>query len=361
MPDPNFIVSGLSSYVKQDEKVLLKNIMFGKGTRARISIQPGVKTSEALHPFEVAAAFGDASACGFDPTGTVTISERVISVAAIKQDLEICPKTLEGKYAEYLVKTDAQAQKDNRPFEEEVMQGLIASINMGLETLIWQGDVSKTTDLILKWFDGFIEIASDSVTASTGVIGVNIASGTTAYAGIDAVIRRIPAAVKRYAKNMGTRVEVNVAPEIFDAYMADLVALNLVHYNPGNGDVDEFKHPGTNIWVVSTDGLEGCLKVLATYPENLYYGTDGANDEEILDVWYSQDARTWRMKAEWKSGVQIAFLDRVVLGTFAAAPAAEVSVNAGLAAVAANTEKSADILEGAYDETAGAIKNLPTT
>ena len=104
MPDPNFIVSGLSSYVKQDEKVLLKNIMFGKGTRARISIQPGVKTSEALHPFEVAAAFGDASACGFDPTAVVTISERVISVAAIKQDLEICPKTLEGKYAEYLTK-----------------------------------------------------------------------------------------------------------------------------------------------------------------------------------------------------------------------------------------------------------------
>lgn len=341
MPDPNFIVSGLSSYVKQNDGVLLKNIMFGKGTRARISIQPGVKSSEALHPFEVATSFASAAGCGFSPSGTVTISERVIAVTALKQDLEICPKTLIGKYAEYLVKTNAQEQGESLPFEEEVMQGIIASLNMGIETLIWLGNTSLSSDPVKKWFNGFIALASASVSGSTGVVGVNITSGKSAYEGIDQVVRAIPSAVKRYARNMNTRVEVNVAPEIFDAYMLDLVALNYVHYNPEDTDFVEYKHPGTNIWVVSTDGLEGDLHILATYPQNLYYGTDGENDEEILKAWYSEDNGTFRIKAEWKSGVQIAFLDRVVLGTFAAAPVAVAGMNASLSAIAGSAATSA--------------------
>ena len=341
MPDPNFNVSGLSSYVENNRELLLKNIMFGKGTRSRISIQPGVKSSEALHPFEVATAFKDASGCGFSPTGTITISERVISVVAIGQDLTICPKTLNGKYAEYLVRTNAQEQGESLPFAAETLDGLIASINMGIETLIWLGNTSLSTDPIKKWFNGFIALASASVSAATGVIGVNIASGKSAYEGVDQVVRAIPAFVKRYAKNMSTRVEVNVAPEIFDAYMLDLVALNLTHYNPENGDLVEYKHPGTNVWVVSTDGLEGDLHILATYPKNLYYGTDGENDEEVFDIWYSKDDRLWKMSAEWKSGVQIAFLDRVVLGTFAAAPVAAAGVNASLASIAGGVATSA--------------------
>ena len=67
------------------------------------------------------------------------------------------------------------------------------------------------------------------------------------------------------------------------------------------------------------------------------------NDNEDIDMWFSQDNRTFRLEVLWNSGVQIAFLDQVALGTFAAAPAASQSV--------AGSVQALSVLAGAYDST----------
>ena len=102
--------------------------------------------------------------------------------------------------------------------------------------------------------------------------------------------------------------------------MQDMVAKNFFHYNPGNENLEYFLLPGTDVKVVKTAGLAGSLKILGTYPANLFYGCDMQNDNEDVDMWWSQDNRTFRLEVLWNSGVQIAFPDQVALGTFAAAP-----------------------------------------
>lgn len=329
MSHTNFVVSGLTAYVENNKDLLIKNLVFGRGTRDRISIQTGVKYKEFLHIFDVDPVFGSGSDCAFSAAGTATLSEREIECPSIQVDMEICPRNLIGKYAEYLVRNNAT--EESLPFEQYIMDGVLDGINRKIETMMWLGDKTQTTDAVKKWINGFVKICSTSISASTGVVGVSIASGKTAYEGILSVYNSL-------TENCLERgAEIYVSPAIFRAFMQDMVALNYVHYNPGNENNSEFPLPGTDVKVVKTAGLAGDLHIVGTYPKNLFYGCDMEGDNEDIDLWYSRDNRTYRLAVLWNSGVQIAFLDQVVMGTFAAAPTATTGINAGIAAIASST------------------------
>lgn len=333
MAHTNFVVSGLTAYIEQSRDLLLKYILFGKGSRERMSIQTGVKYKEHLHIFDVDPVFGDGSDCGFSAAGTATLTERLIQVAPIAVDMEICPKNLLGKYAEYEVR---MASTDNPlPFEEYLMEGVIAGINRKIEKAIWLGDKTQSSDAVLKWIDGIATLAAASVTGSTGVIGVTL-TGMNAYEGVMTVYNALPEIVLEIGG------EIFVSPAIHRAFVQSLVNLNLYHYNPGVPD-DEVEIPGTNVKVIKTYGLAGSYAVIGSYGRNFVFGTDGENDSEVIDAWFSQDDRTWKLAVEFNMGVQIAFLDRTVYGAFGSAPAAAPSVAGSVAALS--------VLAGAYDST----------
>jgi hypothetical protein len=337
----NFTVSGLTAYIAQSKDLLIKKLALGRGTRERISIQTGVKFKEHLHILDVAPALASGLDCGFTGAGTATLTERLIECPALKVNMEICPENLIGKYAEYLVRLNAN--ENSLPFEEYLMDGIIDGINRQIETMIWLGDkTNQSSDPVKKWIDGFITIAAASVSASTGVVGESIASGKTAYEGL----------LQVYASMTENTLErggvIFVSPAIYRAFMQDMVALNFYHYNPGNEEAKEFPLPGTDVKIIRTEGLAGSLKVLGTYAANLYYGCDMENDNEDIKVWFSDDDQVYKLLAKWNSGVQIAFLDQVVLGTFAATPASTTGVAAGV--------KTLSALAGAYDATNGYIE-----
>ena len=338
MSHTNFVVSGLTAYIEQSRDLLIKNILFGRGSRERMSIQTGVKYKEHLHILNVDPVFGDGSDCGFTGAGTATLSERLIQVAAINVDMELCPKNLLGTYAEWQVRMNAV---DNPlPFENYLMEQFVDGINRKIEKAIWLGDVSQTSDPVLKWIDGIVELCKDSISGSTGVISTTM-TGLNAYEGVMAVYNNLPENV------LERGAEIFVSPAIFRAFVQSLVNLNLYHYNPG-APADEVLIPGTDAKVVKTAGLAGSYAVVGTYGRNLVYGTDGENDAEVIDAWWSKDDRTWKLAVEFAFGVQIAFLDQVAYGAFSAAPAAAPSVAKGVADLS--------VLAGAYDSTNGYIE-----
>lgn len=309
MPTNNFIVSSLPDYVKTNQDMLLKNFgLVGTDTRRRISLQTGVKKSEYLNFIDIEPTLQDGTACGFSEAGSVTLSQRTIETAMIKVNFEICPKKLVGKYAEYLVRIAATEQ--DLPFEQWIVDGLTAAINKKIEKLIWLGDKSKTSDTDLKWIDGFLEIASDE-----SVTDVDIASGTSAYAGLMAIYAAMPEeAIDRGGV-------IHVSPAIFRAFTMDLVSANLFHYSgPQDEAPDEIVLPGTNVRVVKTPGLAGSLVCLASFDRNLVYGTDFESNNEEISIHYSQDDDVFKVKVLWNSGVQFYFPNYVITGTFAAAP-----------------------------------------
>ena len=142
------------------------------------------------------------------------------------------------------------------------------------------------------------------------------------------------------AKKMGGRVYVE--PSFFESYLRDVVALNLYHYSgPQNEAPVEFAHPGTNVVIVSTEGLDGSSTALASYDKNLCYGTDMENDMEVFDIKWDDTEEQFHLKVKWASGVQFYYDDRVAVANLSnVGPSA--TPGAALAEIAANTGTLAD-------------------
>ena len=301
-----FNVSTLPAYVQDNKDLLLKNFALVGGTRSRISIQTGVKHSAHLNFMEVAPTLQDGAGCAFTNAGEVSLTQRTIETAAIKINLDLCPKTLRGKYAEYLIQMNAAEHE--LPFEAYIMEGVTNVLAKKIETLMWQGDKSKSADANLKWVDGFLKIAE----GESEVKDVTITTDSI-YGAIAKVYAELPDEV------IERGAEIYVSPANYRKFMMEMVEKNFFHYA---GAVEaaptEFYFPGTSAKVVMTAGLTGVNdKIVGTFAKNLFYGCDMENDEEVIEVWWSQDDRNFKLAAEWNSGVQIAFPNMVVVGATA--------------------------------------------
>lgn len=342
MPDvhtPNFVVTGLTDYVNNNKDLIIGSFgLLGDGTRKYVTTLTGIKYKERLNYLEIEPELQDAENCGFTPQeGGLTLTEKDIVVVPIKVDIDICPRTLRKKFANYLVRMNAIEEGQRLPFEAEVINGVVDQINAKIETLIWQGNshLESNPDLLDGWL---YQLAND-----TDVIDVDTMPAG-AYDGILAVYMALPGEVIKRGAN------IFVAPEIFRVFMQDMVSKNYFHYSGAvNEAPTEFILPGTNAVVVSAEGLANSLSIVGTWGKNLVYGTDMENDEEDIDLWYSKDDRIFKLEALWVSGVSYYFGNMIVLGTFSAAPTLAGGANEALAAIATNTAAIATNTEALGD------------
>ena len=295
----NFDVTGLAAYVQDNRDLLIKNFaLVGTATRRRISIQTGVKGKAHINFLELSAVLQDGSACQFNAADELALTQREIVTAPIKVDGEICPRTLRGTYAEYLIRINATSEE--LPFEQYIIDAVVAEVNKKIEKLIWQGDTTLTTNTDLKWINGILKPVTITGTPAS------------VYADILAVYNAAP------EEALERGLSIFVSPAEFRAFVQALVTNNYYHYSgPQDSYPDEFIFPGTDARVVRTPGLAGLASeaMLATFPRNLYYGCDVEGDSEDIDIWYSKDNRTFRYEVLWNSGVAYAFPDQIVLGT----------------------------------------------
>lgn len=305
---PDFLVSTLPDYVEQNRPLIIREVVFGAGTISRINIQTGIKTTAKLNILSADPVLQAGNGCGFSPENSIALTQREIETALIKVNEEICPDTLLGKWAEYLVRIP-EPQRASLPFEEYIVRILRDAIKEKVETLIWQGDKSSAS-ADLKWIDGFVTLAL----ADADVTDVPIAHGTALYDAIKAVIAAVPAEALR-----SRRVKAFLSPENYQAFLLELVEKNFVHYaGPDNGAAPESIYfPGTAVEVVSTNGLAGTGYIFASPADNMFYGTDVVNAAEQFKIVYNEHHETFFVKVRWNSGVQYGFSDRVVLGTIA--------------------------------------------
>ena len=296
MPTANFIVTSLPAYVEENRDLLLKNFgLVGGSIRNRIGIQTGIKLKEHRNYLEVSPTLQDGLNCELEPAGAVELTNREIETAWIEVLIAICPKKLVGKWAEYLVRANANAE--SLPFEQYIIDGFIAEVNRKIEKLIFQGDKTLTSNADLKWINGFVKVFQTDGTEVTVTGSTILAKLQALYAGLD-----------DYTLERGA--EIYVSPANYRTFLQELVSANLFHYPSAESGTfpKEFFIPGTDVKVVLTPGLEGVNNIaLASFPDNLRYGCDMENDQEDVAVKYDPIKELFYVKALWNSGVQVAF------------------------------------------------------
>lgn len=305
MATTNPIVSGLPAYVEQHIAPLLHKTILGAKSAKLMNLLTGVKGPSALNIMNNDVVLQDASACGWSESGSTDFTQRVLTPAYLKVNMGFCDKKLLKTWAQHEVRVAAGIK--NLPFEEEWTNDITGKVAEAVEKMIYQGASGQTNE-----FEGLISILS----GATGTVKVAKSSGTPAYTAIKEVYMAIPEEELNHED-----CKILVGPAIFRQFIQELVSANLYHFEPT--DIEgEYTLPGTGVKVVSVAGLAGTTGadyIIAGRLSNMFYGTDLEGDEEKFDLFYSKDNQEFRLVIEFVAGVQVAFPDRVVLGSIAKA------------------------------------------
>ena len=273
-----FNVSALNNYTNEQSTDLLVKALFSSKTAATMyaanQVQVGVKSSASLNIL-ASTVFFQADGCGYNPSGTTTFTQRNITVGAVKVEETLCPKTLEAKWMQTQIMPGSPTMI---PFEEQIGNEKVAVIAQTLETAIWQGDTGSGNPNLSR-FDGFSKIIAAASPTLANAAPTTFTTVTSANIDdiLDQIYSNIPAAV-------ATKTDLVCFLGV-DAYKLMLVNLN-----------------GTN-------------KLFAGSLSNFFLGTDLANEEEEVKMWYSLDNDEVRVRFTFAYGVQVAFPAEVVYFT----------------------------------------------
>jgi hypothetical protein len=303
-----FSLGTLIAYTDQQRLPLITKAVFSARTASLFTKQVGIKSAATLNLMDTDAAFQTGTSCGWSTagaaSGTTTFTQRTITVAALKIQEELCPRSLE----QYWMQTQLTqgSNYDGVPFEQAYAEQKALRIAEALENAIWSGSTLVTGLLtILNAASGStVSGNTGAVSASTGITTGN------AISIFDGIYNQIPQAIL-------TRNDLVIfcGWDVFRTLIGAFKSTDKVLYNQvdlqGLADGDII-YPGTNVRVVAVPGLTGYNRIVCSYLGNFFYGTDLLSDEEQFSIWHSKDNDSIRVQVALKIGVNIAYPDHVV-------------------------------------------------
>ena len=300
----SFSLGTLTAYTDQQRLPLITKAVFSARTAALFTKQVGVKSAAALNLMDTDAALAAGTTCGWTAAGTTTFSQRNVTVAPMKVQEALCPRSLEQYWMQSQLTQGSTY--DGVPFEQAFAEQKALRIAEALENAIWSGSTLVTGLLtILNAASGStVSGNTAAVSASTGITTSNVISI------FDNIYTRIPQAIL-------TRNDLVIfcGWDTFRTLIGGLKANTGVMYNQvdlqGLADGDIF-YPGTNVRVVAVPGLLGYNRMVCSYLGNFFYGTDLLSDEERFELFWSRDNDEVRFQCALKIGVNTAYPDLVV-------------------------------------------------
>lgn len=298
-------VDALSAWSDEHKlELIAKSILKGR-TISLVNLQTGIKHSATINTLASTPVF-QAGSCGWNASGTTTLSQRALTVSDIKQNESICLNTLEDYYTSKMMK--AGSYNEEIPFEQLFAEEKAAQISSLVDTLAWQGDTGGSGNLVLV--DGWLK----TMGADAGVVdvtGLTLTAGSI-VAAVDSMVAAIPTDVID-----AEDLTIFMGYDVYRVYAKALRDANLFHYTGAENQGEDFSQvvPGTNVKVIAVKGLNGTNKLVATPASNLYMGTDLVSDMEDFKIFFSQDNDEVRLRAKFKLGFNYAFSEFVVLGS----------------------------------------------
>jgi hypothetical protein len=196
------------------------------------------------------------------------------------------------------------------PFEVQIGMEKSKVIAEKLEIAMWQGTTATAnTNPNTNKFDGLLKVITDSAAFVSGNTGsVTAVTSTNIGTVIDAIYAAVPA---RIADKDNVKLFMGI--DNFKLALLNLKNANLFNYAFDASTELRLVYPGTNMEIIGVGGLTGTNKMVATNLDNIFVGTDLANEEDFAKIWYSEDSDEVRYRMTMKYGTQLAFVDQVVL------------------------------------------------
>ena len=273
---------------------LLSGVTLSQGG---VTIKPNIKFKEVIKKMALDSILKDAS-CDFDPTSTVTLTERILQPEEFQVNLQLCKKDFRQ---DWNAQEMGFSQYDNLPksFSDFLIAQVAAKVAQKIEQNIWNGATATAGE-----FDGFKTL----LLADGDVVDV---SGTTLSASniiaeLGKVVDAIPSAV--YSKE---DVKIYLPTSAAKFYIQAQAALGYRElYHVGQ---TEMNFQGVPLF--TAPGLAADTMVAAE-SSNLFFGTGLLNDWQevkLIDMADIDGSQNVRVVLRGSAGVQHGIGSDIVL------------------------------------------------
>jgi hypothetical protein len=307
-------VSALAEYInEQSTEILTKDVLAAR-TISLASVQPGIKHKEKLKLIDVDVVYQSGEDCEISTSGDVAFTDREIEVKPINIFMKFCNNKLRDTWAQLLLAAGSNAETQNLPAEQIIVNHFLEKHRDELEKLIWKGDTDLNTGN-LQFADGFLKLFA----ANAGSL-VNLnPSGATTFTSNNAFDLTYAAFEAMPEEVLDNGAKIFMGRNFFTKLGKNLVDLNFFkNYNVDDlSALNSFVLPGTDLVVEKVPGLNNVNEFYIAKPSELIIGTDLENDFESVDLWYERKDDSIYFRVKFKVGMQVPFLNQI--GRFALA------------------------------------------
>ena len=274
-----------------------------------IEVKPNVKYKEVIKKLDTDALLKDAT-CDFDPTSTITLTERILQMDEFQVNLSLCKSDFESDWEAVQMGYSAF---DNLPpaFADFLLAHVAAKTAQKTEQNIWRGVAANAGE-----FDGLVT----RMAADADVIDV-VGTSVTAANVIDElgkVVDAIPSAV--YGKeDLSLYVSQNVARAYVRA-LGGFAAAGL-GANGTNAQGTQWFNNGSlsfdGVSIFVANGLSDNY-IVAAEKSNLYFGTgllSDHNEVKVIDMADIDGSKNVRVVMRFTANVQYGIGSDIVLYT----------------------------------------------
>jgi hypothetical protein len=271
-------------------KALLQNVSAGY-----VTMKPNVPYKSVVRKIDDTVSFA-AGTCDFTPTGTITLTERILTLEEFQVQRQICKKDF---FIDWTT-ADVMSGRVNTQIQDAIIGRLVGGIAAANERIMWSG-VNATAGE----YDGFETI----IKAAPGTVSAGSGSLTDAniIATIWDIINTAPAAVKGAAE----KPALYMGQAAWEVYMQAQIAAGNGWYLTGGPEVSKRFVGMYEIYVCP--GMTA-NNIIFAQPSNLMLGTwqeNQMNEVFILDMQNLDGSQNVRYGARFYLGAQIAVAEDI--------------------------------------------------
>jgi hypothetical protein len=264
-----------------------------------VTVKPNIPYKSVVRKLVDTVTFA-AGTCDFTPTGTVTLTERILTLEEFQVQRQLCKKDF---FTDWSTK-DVMSGRLNAEIQAAILERITSGIQANMETVLWTGANATAGE-----FDGLYTLIDANAGSDVQFVASPVAlTSSNIIAKIDALIAKCPTAVKQSSEK--PQIMMNVATwELF--MQAQIAAGNGWYANLGPAMAGK-QYMGLYDLVVCP-GIPANTMIMAQ-KSNLWFGTwleSDMNSVKILDMEDLDGSQNIRFSARFYAGAQIGLTSEI--------------------------------------------------
>ena len=281
-----------TTYAGKEAAGYIRAAFLSNESLAAVTFKENIEYKQVVRRLVDAITFANAT-CDFTPTGTVTLTERVLTLEKFQVHRQLCKK-------DFLADWEAKSEQDgylHASLTDAIIANVMAGIAAENERVMWQGVNANAGE-----YDGFETLLSADGTVNAVASPVAITEANV-IAKIKLLVAALPIKVRRAAE----KPVICVSSDVAEAYRNAVLALGTGYYLYQGEEVKMTWNGQYEI--IECPGMSSSTMVM-WQKSNAWFGTnlkDQWNNVAVLDMYDIDLSDNVRFACSFFAGVQYGF------------------------------------------------------